>query len=100
MSDETGGRDRRNVIPIPTDLTIEQYSLNQMESHKELFQTFLDDLKLTVEETKESGQPDVFAYVKMVRYFTDYLQPHELVQIAATALWRAHQQSEQQKESN
>lgn len=92
--DGTENGNERKLIPIPTDLTIAQYSEMQIESHKEFFEFVLSDLKLTAEQTEQEGEPRVFTYVKMLRHFTENLEKSELVQLAASALWRAYLEDE------
>lgn len=80
----------RKLIPIPSDLSIAQYSEMQIESHKDYFEFVLNDLKMTAEQTEQEGEPRVFTYVKMLRHFTENLEKSDLVQLAASALWRAY----------
>lgn len=89
-NDGSDNGDERKLIPIPTDMTIAQYSEMQVESHKEYFDYVLSDLKSTAEQTEQEGEPRVFTYVKMLRHFTENLEKSDLVQLAASALWRAY----------
>ena len=75
--------------PVPDDVSVEQFLDSiQKENHAEMGE-FLAELRKTLSEAENSGQPEIFAYGKMLNYLAteeSVTQPW-LINTLAAALW-------------
>lgn len=75
--------------PVPDDVSVETFLESVRKENFEEMGEFLGELKKTLAETENSGQPEVFAYGKMLNYLAteeSVTQPW-LINILAAALW-------------
>jgi len=80
---------RVGLIPVPDDANVTEFLEKLRTENTEEMQRFLKELKDTVSETESSGQPEVFAYGKMLTYLAteeSVTQPW-LINVLASALW-------------
>jgi len=80
---------RVGLIPVPDDANVTEFLEKLRTENTEEMQRFLKELKDTVSETGSSGQPEVFAYGKMLTYLAteeSVTQPW-LINVLASALW-------------
>lgn len=80
---------RIGLNPVPDDADVTKFLEQVYSENLKEMEAFLNELKKTIEETKNSGQPDVFAYGKMLNYLAteeSVTQPW-LINVLATALW-------------
>jgi hypothetical protein len=78
-----------NLTPIPTDANIAEYLTRVQESDdKELYE-ILVDMRNTIEETEEAGQPAIFAYGKLQEFLASprYMTEPLRIKLLAAAIW-------------
>lgn len=77
------------LTPIPDDVDIEKFLQKIRAENCEEMTRFLDELRATLEETENSGQPEVFAYGKMINYLAREESVTEpwLISVFAAAVW-------------
>lgn len=79
-------KDRVGLTPIPTDANVE-YFLQQLsgDNHEKLI-NLLEDLRRTMAQTSEAGEPTIFAYGKLLNYLAAAKKP-DMIRWLAAALW-------------
>lgn len=82
---------RRHIglTPVPDDVKIETFLKDIIYKNREEMENFLKELIKTVDETEDSGQPNEFAYGKMMNYLAteeSVTQPW-LINMLAAAMW-------------
>jgi hypothetical protein len=80
---------RIGLTPVPDDADVTKFLENVRSENSQEMEAFLAELKKTLQETENSGQPEVFAYGKMLNYLAteeSVTQPW-LINILAAALW-------------
>lgn len=75
--------------PVPDDVSVEQFLEGIRAENRTEMGEFLAELRKTLSETENSGQPEIFAYGKMLNYLAteeSVTQPW-LINTLAAALW-------------
>lgn len=75
------------LVPVPGDSPLGEFIDKMIATDIELLQEKLGELNLTVEETKESEQPESFAYAKLMNYLATVISHPDLLHLCAAALW-------------
>jgi hypothetical protein len=77
--------------PVPDDENIAEWLDEKEEIHEAIVNEMLDAINGVIDQTRSEGEPDIFAYGKLLNYLasTDIKQP-ELIAICAAALWWLH----------
>lgn len=79
-------KNRVGLTPIPTDANVE-YFLQELsgDNHEKLINV-LEDLRRTLAQTQEAGEPTIFAYGKLLNFLAANKKP-DMVRLLAAALW-------------
>jgi hypothetical protein len=81
--------DRRvGLTPVPDNANVEAFLQSVAEDHdQELFHVLVD-MKATIEQTHEAGEPAIFAYGKLLNFLaSDKLTDPDRLKLLAAALW-------------
>ncbi|HPE52983.1 MAG TPA: hypothetical protein PK852_02590 [Mesotoga prima] len=79
-------RPRIGLRPIPSDGKIAEFLDSLIIDHTEQADEIVNELKETLEETEEEGQPYQFAFGKLLNYLATKNQA-ELIELCAGAFW-------------
>ena len=96
---------KSNVIglhPVPPDAILEDYIKETIQKDIENLGGQLELLWDAVEESLDKGQPEVFAYAKLLNFLaSDTLDKPDLVHLCAAAMWKLYEiEKESVKESD
>lgn len=75
--------------PVPNDENIEQFLQKIIQQNRTEMENFLKELVKTIDETEQSGQPNEFAYGKMLNYLAteESVTQAWLINSFAAAIW-------------
>lgn len=80
------------LTPVPDDSALAGFLGERIAEDWIACNQLLEELDDTINDTEIGNIPVEFAYGKMLNKFRD-IEPHELVNIAAAAMWRLHGQN-------
>lgn len=75
------------LVPVPGDKPLGEFIETLIKRDREFLNKKLIELEDTIRETKESEQPDNFAYAKMLNYLAKGISHPDLINLCAAALW-------------
>ena len=76
------------AVPEPDDETLEEFIDQQMNQALTMLKEKIKELDITVDETEESGQPNNFAYAKLLKSLNNDISSTQLVHLCAIAMWK------------
>jgi hypothetical protein len=95
---------KSNVIglrPVPPDAVLEEYIKQTIASDLERLNGQLELLWDAVEESLEKGQPEVFAYAKLLNFLaSDTLDRPDLVHLCAASMWKLYEIEKESAKGN
>jgi hypothetical protein len=95
---------KSNVIglrPVPPDAVLEEYIKETIKKDEERLNGQLELLWDAVEESLEKGQPEVFAYAKLLNFLaSDTLDRPDLVHLCASAMWKLYEIEKESAKGN
>lgn len=81
-------KDRVGLTPIPTDANVDQFLEDLWREHSQELERLLGDMKRTIEQTEDDGEPAMFAYGKLLNYLaSDEAKRPKLIRLLAAAIW-------------
>ena len=93
-----------NVIglrPVPPDAVLEEYISKTIAKDISVLDGQLEFLWDAVEDCLDKGQPEVFAYARMLNFLaSDTLSKPELVHMCAAAMWKLYEQEKESAKGN
>lgn len=79
---------RVGVTPVPNDADIESFLSELCGENNDDLQTILADMKNTIIQTENAGQPCIYAYGKLLNFLaSDALSEPKMVRLLAAAIW-------------
>lgn len=81
-------RSHVGLTPIPTDANVTEFLQQLWAEHNEQLSTIVGELQQTIAQTEDVGEPDIFAYGKLLNYLasSEVTKP-DLIRLLAAALW-------------
>jgi hypothetical protein len=93
-----------NVIglhPVPPDAVLEEYLNETIQKDVARLDGQLELLWDAVEESLDKGQPEVFAYAKLLNFLaSDTLDKPDLVHLCAAAMWKLYEIEKESAKGN
>jgi hypothetical protein len=97
-------RRKSNVIglhPVPPDAVLEEYLKETIQQDIERLNGQLELLWDAVEESLDKGQPEVFAYAKLLNFLaSDTLDKPDLVHLCAASMWKLYEIEKESAKGN
>lgn len=82
---------RVGLEPVPDDENIANWLTERSLKHEEIVGEVLTGIEGLRAEVKEDGEPDIFAYGKLLNFLaSEEVSQPELIAICAGALWWLH----------
>ena len=81
--------ERGGLSPVPDDAQIDHWLQERINENDLALFDILQDLKLSIKEKEEAGQPINFAYGKLLNYLASeqYFSNPQRIRLLAAALW-------------
>lgn len=87
--------------PVPPDAVLEEYLKETIQQDIARLDGQLELLWDAVEESLDKGQPEVFAYAKLLNFLaSDTLDKPDLVHLCAASMWKLYEIEKESAKGN
>lgn len=76
------------LTPVPSDDELERWLQDQIDESDKMLYVVLEDLKSSIEDKRQNGEPINFSYGKLLNFLaSEYFTEPDRIRLLATALW-------------